>query len=154
MINLKPDITAPVITRESDSARSSSSNSSSVDNSITGTEEPNQLLAQQEQLRSEALKQDEKAQKEAEAKREEALEEKVTDLNSNIQGIQRNLAFSIDKDLGEIIVNVTDKKTDEIIRQIPSEEFLDLARNLQDMLNSKANAQQATISSAFLDTKA
>ncbi|MBF0265366.1 MAG: flagellar protein FlaG [Gammaproteobacteria bacterium] len=103
--------------------------------------------------------QDEKEQKIADEKEEEAQQKElnaaVTDFNSSIQGIQRNLAFSIDKDLGQIVVNVTDKKTDETIRQIPSEEFLELARNLQGMLDSKDMAHSGKMSEAvIINTKA
>jgi len=69
----------------------------------------------------------------------EKVEIAVEDLNSTIQNVQRNLAFSVDKDLEQIVVNITDKNTDEVIRQIPSEEFLELARNLQDMVKEKSS---------------
>ncbi|MFK5892966.1 MAG: flagellar protein FlaG [Pseudomonadota bacterium] len=67
------------------------------------------------------------------------IDEAVTELNSSIQTIQRNLQFSVDKDLDKIVINVTDKQTEEIIRQIPSEDFLELARNLQDMMENREN---------------
>jgi flagellar protein FlaG len=44
-----------------------------------------------------------------------------------------NLQFSIDEESGETVVKVVDTETDEVIRQIPSEEMLALARNLQRM---------------------
>lgn len=44
-----------------------------------------------------------------------------------------NLQFSIDEESGETVVKVVDADTDEVIRQIPSEEMLALARNLQRM---------------------
>ncbi|MCU0870215.1 MAG: flagellar protein FlaG [Burkholderiales bacterium] len=44
-----------------------------------------------------------------------------------------NLQFSIDEQSGETVVKVVDADTDEVIRQIPSEEMLALARNLQRM---------------------
>ncbi|MEW6989338.1 flagellar protein FlaG [Colwelliaceae bacterium 6441] len=51
----------------------------------------------------------------------------------------RNLAFSIDDDSGNFVIKVTDTKTDEVIRQIPSEEFIRVAKriaNLSEELNS------------------
>ena len=64
------------------------------------------------------------------------LNDVVTSLNTSIQSVQRNLEFSIDKELGEIVIKVTDKNTKEVVRQIPSEEALKLARNLKDVSRS------------------
>ena len=63
----------------------------------------------------------------------EELDETIIQLNDSLQNVQRNLKFSVDKDAGRIVINVTDKETDELVRQIPSEEVLELARNLQEM---------------------
>ena len=59
------------------------------------------------------------------------LDETISQLNDSLQNVQRNLKFSVDQDAGKIVINVTDKETDEVVRQIPSEEVLELARNLQ-----------------------
>jgi len=61
---------------------------------------------------------------------QEKLDQTVTQLNDSLQNIQRNLEFSVDKDAGRIVINVVDKETDQIVRQIPSEEVLELAKNL------------------------
>ncbi len=82
-----------------------------------------------------------KAQKEtplgqpASEENDSELNSVVTSLNSSIQSIQRNLEFSVDKELGRVIINVKDKETDEVVRQIPSEEALNLARNLQSIVD-------------------
>ncbi|WP_347330269.1 flagellar protein FlaG [Marinimicrobium locisalis] len=62
------------------------------------------------------------------------VEEAVTQMNEYIQSTQRDLRFSIDEELGETIVKVVDRQTDEVIRQIPDEVFLELARRLQDSM--------------------
>lgn len=41
-----------------------------------------------------------------------------------------NLQFTIDKDSGKTVVKVVDSATSEVIRQIPSEELLALARHM------------------------
>ncbi len=66
----------------------------------------------------------------AEALPKEELDETIRQLNDSLQNVQRNLEFSVDKDAGRIVINVKDKETDEVLRQIPSEEVLELARNL------------------------
>ena len=64
---------------------------------------------------------------------QEELDETIAQINDSLQNIQRNLKFSVDNDSGIVVINVTDKVTDKLVRQIPSEEVLELARNLQEM---------------------
>ncbi|MFK5984456.1 MAG: flagellar protein FlaG [Pseudomonadota bacterium] len=84
----------------------------------------------------------------------EMVDKAVTSLNSSIQSVQRNLQFSVDKDLDKIVINVTDKETDEVVRQIPSEEVLDLARNLQDMVENRNNSAKSTNEGIFFSSTA
>jgi flagellar protein FlaG len=44
-----------------------------------------------------------------------------------------SLSFSIDDSSGKVIVKVTDAATGEIVRQIPSEEMLEIARSIDKM---------------------
>ena len=54
-------------------------------------------------------------------------------LNESVQKIQRDLNFSVDDSLGEIVVKVIDRSTKEVIRSIPSEEMLNLSRNIEEV---------------------
>ncbi|WP_193583177.1 flagellar protein FlaG [Laribacter hongkongensis] len=47
---------------------------------------------------------------------------------------QSELKISIDDDLGVQVVKIMDTSTDEVIRQIPSEEMLELAKSLDKVL--------------------
>ena len=58
------------------------------------------------------------------------VEEAVGQLNDYVQSIKRDLKFSVDDDSGRVIVKVIDSNTKELIRQIPSEDVLTMARNL------------------------
>lgn len=60
------------------------------------------------------------------------LEQAVDTLNGYIQNVQRNLQFSIDKDSGAMVVKVIDSKSEKVIRQMPTEETLRLARHLAE----------------------
>jgi len=62
-----------------------------------------------------------------------ALADAVSELNDYVQTIQRDLEFSIDHDSGRTIIKVIDSKNNEVIRQIPSEEALSLARRLDQL---------------------
>jgi len=61
---------------------------------------------------------------------EKEVAEAVSNLNDYIQVIRRELEFRVDKETGRTVVTVLDAETGEKIRQIPSEEVLALARNL------------------------
>lgn len=61
---------------------------------------------------------------------ESDLQQAVSKLNDFVQTIHRNLQFSIDKESGTMVVKVIDSKSEKVIRQIPTEETLRLARTL------------------------
>lgn len=57
----------------------------------------------------------------------------VQQINDFVQVIKRNLQFSVDDSSGRIIITVTDSETDEVIREIPPEDLLSVARNLEEV---------------------
>jgi len=73
-----------------------------------------------------------KAQATAQAKPEE-VEQAVKDVNDFVRPINNALSFSLDKDSKQMVVKVIDQSTKEVIRQIPSEEMLALAKALDTM---------------------
>jgi flagellar protein FlaG len=58
------------------------------------------------------------------------LNEAVEELNEHVQTVQRKLQFSIDEESGRTVIKVLDPESKEVIRQIPPEEAIALARNL------------------------
>lgn len=79
---------------------------------------------------SAAVRKAEAAKKAAEA--EEAIENVVSDLNQLVRSLHRELQFSIDEDSGETVVKVVDRETDEVLRQIPNKEVLELRKRLEE----------------------
>ena len=63
----------------------------------------------------------------------EAVEAAVEDVNAFVAGRQPDLRFSVDNESGQSVVTITDGSTDEVVRQIPSEVVLRLARNLKSV---------------------
>lgn len=59
------------------------------------------------------------------------VEAAVARLNAYVQDIQRDLHFSVDDNTGRTIIKVVDSQSEEVIRQIPPEEVLALARYLE-----------------------
>ena len=58
------------------------------------------------------------------------VESAVSKISDFVQNFQRDLQFSVDKDSDRLVVKVVDSETQEVIRQIPSEEMLRIARSL------------------------
>lgn len=59
------------------------------------------------------------------------IKEAVDLANKEIKIFNTNLDFSIDKELNKIVVKVIDKETEEVVRQIPSEDILKMAKNFE-----------------------
>jgi flagellar protein FlaG len=59
------------------------------------------------------------------------VEAAVGKLQEFVQSMQRDLQFSIDTESGKTVVTVIDSNTKEVLRQVPSEEVLRLAQNLE-----------------------
>ncbi|MBR9856086.1 MAG: flagellar biosynthesis protein FlaG [Gammaproteobacteria bacterium] len=72
----------------------------------------------------------------------EQLEEMAGQMESFIGSFNRGLKFRVDEDSGRSVVTVVDNHSGDIIRQIPSEELLDVITRL------------AEASGGLIDTKA
>jgi len=70
-------------------------------------------------------------EKESNRVTDETLQKTVKKLNEFSGNLRRNLKFSIDEKSNRTVVTVLNSETNEVIRQIPSEEVLSLASNLE-----------------------
>lgn len=61
---------------------------------------------------------------------QENVDQAVRQMNDMLQTLSQKLEFSVDKETDAFVVKVVDKDTKELIRQIPSEEMLELAKAL------------------------
>lgn len=61
------------------------------------------------------------------------IEQAVDEVREALAPVAQNLLFSIDEDTGRTVVKVVDKTTDEVIRQIPSEEILAISKALDKL---------------------
>jgi flagellar protein FlaG len=59
------------------------------------------------------------------------LEKAVQKVREVFQKVEPRLQFEIDPDLHRVIVKIMNGESGEVIRQIPPQEVLDLARNFQ-----------------------
>jgi flagellar protein FlaG len=63
-----------------------------------------------------------------------AVEVAVEQMKDFAQVMSRQLQFDVDEDSGRTVVRVLDKDSGEIIRQIPSDEILALARHMKELM--------------------
>ncbi len=55
-------------------------------------------------------------------------------LNEYMDDLQTHLGFSVREDLGRlVIVEIKNRKTDEVIKQIPTEELLKIMENMKEL---------------------
>lgn len=64
---------------------------------------------------------------------QESLQQLVAEFEQQPAVQARSLSFVVNEDTGRTIVSVFDRETDELIRQIPSEEIVRVAKALQDL---------------------
>jgi flagellar protein FlaG len=57
----------------------------------------------------------------------------VDKLNEAMAASSQSLKFEIDNDTKQIVVKIVDQSTDEVVRQIPSEEALQMAKSIDKM---------------------
>lgn len=106
------------VTVESPSQLANSSAIVKADNT-----QPEQVVAQTNKV----------ADKESGAQIEpEQLSQIVENLNAFVQLTKRNVSFTIDKESGRDVISVFDAETQELIRQIPSEEALALLKRMDE----------------------
>ncbi len=63
---------------------------------------------------------------------DESVENAVSKLNEYVQNTSRTLNFQVDDDSGKTVIKVYDRESDQLIRQIPNELVLELARRLNE----------------------
>ncbi|MBF0219293.1 MAG: flagellar protein FlaG [Gammaproteobacteria bacterium] len=78
-----------------------------------------------------------KSAEEKSAPAKQDINDVVRKLNEHTQKMDRTLNFSIDDASGRSVIKVTDAKSGDLIRQIPSEEILRVAQWVADMREGK-----------------
>lgn len=63
----------------------------------------------------------------------ESVEKAVSSIQGFVQSIRRDLNFDFDDSSGRVVVKVTDSASGDVVRQIPTEDALRLAENLEEI---------------------
>ena len=82
-----------------------------------------------------------KSEEAAQQPDKQTVEDALTSIQESTQAMQRNLNFSIDDSTGRMVVKVTDSKSGDVIRQMPTEDALRLAESLDEMRSLLFKAQ-------------
>lgn len=70
------------------------------------------------------------AEQKLETKKKEELHKAVKELNEYVKSMGRGLSFHLDNESGRQVITVREVSSGEIIRQIPDEQMLEVAREL------------------------
>jgi len=63
----------------------------------------------------------------------EALQQALADFQAALKPVASGLDFSVDDDSGRVIVKIVDSETNEVIKQIPSEEMMRISKALDKL---------------------
>ncbi len=79
------------------------------------------------------------------AEQEDSNQVQPEELLNQIKSLTEDGVYSVrfenDNEAGELVVKVVDRDTDEVIRQIPPEELLDLTKRLNDLRGNLVDTQ-------------
>jgi len=65
---------------------------------------------------------------------EEDVKKSVDDINDIVKKIKEDLAFELHDETERMMVKVIDRKTQEVIKELPPEEMLDLTARIHEMV--------------------
>lgn len=65
------------------------------------------------------------------------IQKAVEDLQNFVKGLQRDLSFRLDESIDRSIITVRDANTNQLVRQIPAEEIVEIARQIKQDLDAK-----------------
>ena len=66
----------------------------------------------------------------------EAIQAAVANIAAYVEGLGRSLAITVDESSGDYIVKVQNAETEEVVRQVPSEELVRVAAAIKAQLDS------------------
>lgn len=83
-------------------------------------------------------------QESAEKPHRQEMDKAVSDINRFFQSEKRKLSFSINESTHDVIIEVKDIQTDEVIRQIPPEYVVKLAEHLHELSDESGESKMAS----------
>ena len=62
------------------------------------------------------------------------IQKAIDEIQQYMDGLGRNLNFSVDESIDRTVISVRDAQTQELVRQIPGEEVIAISRQIADTL--------------------
>lgn len=81
-----------------------------------------------------------------------ALESLMKDLNLQLEQLQNYLRFEKDESSEKMVIFIKNSETDEVIRQIPSQEFLTISKNITNYLEMRQQLSETVVTPPGLIT--
>jgi flagellar protein FlaG len=81
---------------------------------------------------------------------DDSLKASVNFINNFMGNIQRDLAFSIDAESNRTVITVLDSKSGNVIRQIPTEQVLDMVSRIRENTDAKGVLPQGLLFSDYI----
>lgn len=106
---------------------------SAVGQSLSGQTQPAPLVEVKQQKSAAPVELPQKAVKPVESADINTVKAAAEQINKLVHQFDRNLEFMVDDDTGANIVRVIDSRTQDIIRQMPTEEMLAIAKALDKL---------------------
>jgi flagellar protein FlaG len=76
---------------------------------------------------------------------DDSLKASVNFINNSMRNIQRDLAFSIHAESNRTVITVLDSKSGNVIRQIPTEQVLDMVSHIKENTDAKGVLPQGLL---------
>lgn len=69
----------------------------------------------------------------------------VKEGNDLFNGVSSDLQFQVDDSIGQVVVKIVDRNTDEVIRQIPTVEMVNFIRHMKELEKKSGALLKATV---------
>lgn len=69
------------------------------------------------------------------------VKEAAKELNDVLDSLNKGIRFNVNDDTGDVVVQVVDRASDEVIRQFPSEEVVRLRSHIHDLVGMLLDSQ-------------
>jgi flagellar protein FlaG len=99
-------------------------------------QEKSNLKSVEDTQQNQKDKQDEDIQKAKKEMTKEELQKLTEQLNKEMSPLNADIKFSFNDKVDELVVNVVDKRTEKVIRKIPSDEALKIMEKMRELVGA------------------
>ena len=129
----------------SESVQATNTNTNTKSTKATEVAVQAQAVNAKDMIQQEALRKNTKTDKEEQNEFQERIAKEAEEAAKQLSEMTHSfgISFSQEKDLKKTVVTVFDNKTDEKIRQIPSEDFIKIAKRIKEICAENGNQIEA-----------